>query len=109
MMERSRKARSVSSTRKAMVSPEGFERFPCGIGAAFGHVFTTLADTFDDVRLRRNVQQTLIRRRILHDGGGLAIDRENYRALGFFQPPKKRGRIVPKRRQGLYVLCDVHL
>jgi hypothetical protein len=92
-----------------MVPTEGFKRVPCGIGAAFGHVLTTLPDSFQCISLRRNVQQTLIRRRILHDGGSFAVDRQNNRAFCLFQPPKKSGGVVPKRCQRLNVLCNVQL
>jgi hypothetical protein len=69
-----------------MIPPEGFKRFPCGIGAAFGHVLATLPDAFLGVSLSRNVKQALIRCGILHDGGSLAVDRQNNRACGLFKP-----------------------
>jgi len=75
LVERSRKARPVSSTRYATVPPEGFKRFARGVGAAFGDILTALPDTFKCLSLRRNIQQALVRFRILHDSGGLSIDR----------------------------------
>jgi hypothetical protein len=90
-----------------MLTPKRFERFPRRSHAALGHVFTTLPDAFFDVCLCRDIEQALIGFSVLHYRGGLAVDRQNHRALRLLELLKKRHGIVPKRGQVLNVLGEV--
>jgi hypothetical protein len=92
-----------------MFTPELVEEFPQRSAPVLGYIFKPLTDSFVHVGPRRDVEQALIRFRILHDSCGLTVDRQNNRAFSFFQLPKKRRGIVPKRRQSLNVLRNVHL
>jgi len=49
------------------------EHFSCWPGAAAGSVRQPLADGLMNVGAGRNIQQALIGRCVLHDGGGLAL------------------------------------
>jgi hypothetical protein len=91
-----------------MLTPEGFQGFSRGRDAAFGHIFASLPDAFFGVCPRRNIEQALIRFSVLHNRGGLAIDRQNNRAFRFLELLKKCRGMVPKRGQGLNVLRNVH-
>ena len=90
-----------------MLTPEGFERFPRRRRAALGHVFTALPDAFFGVCLCRDIEQALIGFSVLYYRGGLAVDRQNHRALRLLELLKKRNGIVPKRGQGMNVLSNV--
>lgn len=91
-----------------MFPPEGFQRFPCRRHAAFSNVRAPLADAFFRVRLCRNVEQVLIGFGILHDGGVLAVDRQNNRAFRFLELLKEVSGMIPKRGQGLNVSGNIH-
>jgi len=91
-----------------MLAPEGFQGFPRGKDAAFGHIFAALPDAFFGVCPRRNIEQALIRFSVLHNRGGLAIDRQNNRTFRFLELLEKCRGMVPKCGQGLNVLRDVH-
>ena len=60
-----------------MVAPEGFERFARGAHAALFQVFEGLADAFECIRLRGDIQEALIGFGILDYRFGLSTDREN--------------------------------
>jgi hypothetical protein len=68
-----------------MLAPEGFQGFPRGKDAAFGNIFAALQDAFFGVCPRRNIEQALIGFSVLHNRGGLAIDRQNNRAFRFLE------------------------
>jgi hypothetical protein len=91
-----------------MLAPEGFQGFPRERDAAFGHIIASLPDAFFGVCPRRNIEQALIRFSVLHNRGGLAIDRQNNRAFRFLELLEKCRGMVPKRGQGLNVLRNVH-
>jgi len=74
-----------------MLAPEGFQSFSRVHHTAFSHILAALPDAFFGVGLGREIEQTLIGFRVLHDGGGLIIDGQHHRALRFFKLLKKRG------------------
>src|ERR1700682_2317750 len=106
MLARSSSARSVISTRYAMLAPERSQRFPRGRHAAFGHIFATLPDALFGVCLGCKVEQALVGRGVLHHRGCLAVDRQNQRAFGFLELLKNRRGMVSKSGQGLNILSD---
>lgn len=69
------------STRYSMLGfkfPEELFHWP---GSPFTRVFKSLTKTFAGVRLRRNVQQALIRLRILNNSGSFSVYGKDNRAL----------------------------
>src|ERR1700722_195097 len=108
MRARSRNARSVISTRYAMLTAERFQRFPRRPDAAFSHILAALPDAFLGVCLGCDIEQTLIGCGVLHHRRGLAVDRQHHWPFGFLELLKHRRGMVPKRCQSLDVPCDVH-
>jgi hypothetical protein len=83
------------------------EKLPCRAGAAIRYVIKPLADAFLSIGARGDVEQALIGFRILHDGGGLSVNREHYGAFGFLKLFHEVAGRPPKCRQRLNVTCDV--
>src|SRR3984957_12552294 len=107
MRARSRNARSVISTRYAMLTAERFQRFPRRPDAAFSHILAALPDAFLGVCLGCDIEQTLIGCGVLHHRRGLAVDRQHHWAFGFLEVPEHLRGMVPKRGQCLDVPRDV--
>jgi len=80
-----------------MLPPEGFERFTHRRHTALGHIFKALPDALFTICLCCNIEQALIRFSVLHYRYGLAVDRQNNRALRLLELLKKRHGIIPKR------------
>jgi hypothetical protein len=59
-------------------------------------IVQTLAYRLEDIRARRNVEQTLVRLGVLHDGLCLAIHGENHGPLALSELPKKFTRFAPE-------------
>jgi len=53
-------------------------------GPAFAHVLQSLPDPFLGVSLRREIEQALVRVRILNDCGSLSVHRQHNGALALF-------------------------
>src|ERR1700679_3105216 len=97
MRPRSRAARSVSSTRYAMVGTDFAEHHPSRGGAAVLQIIQPLPDAFGGTGLRREVEKVLVSLRVLHDRRRAAVDRQNDRAFGILQMPHDFRRVVAER------------
>jgi hypothetical protein len=84
MPSRSRWARLVTLTRHATL-PEHFQSFPRGTHSAFLDVLYALADSFERVCVRGNIQERLIGLGILNHHLRLSIDSQDQRFFGFFR------------------------
>jgi len=74
----------VISTRYATIPPERREELSYRTGATFSDILKALADAFRGICPRCDIEQALISFRVLDDGGGLALDRQDNRAFIFF-------------------------
>src|ERR1019366_5866100 len=104
---RSRRARSASSTRYAMLAANLVEHFLCGTRATARDGFEALPDCLIYVGASRYIQKPLIRLRILYDCRRLAFNGEHYRPFTLFELLHELPRVAPERRHRLDVFCDV--
>ena len=86
-----------------MAAPEYFQCFARGTHTALLHVFQALADAFLFIRLRGDIQKSLIGFGILHDGFGLSADGENERFFRLLEMLHELRRIAAELRHGLNV------
>src|SRR5271166_5382944 len=108
MRLRFRAARSVRSTRYAMLGTDFVEHHAGEAGATSPQIFQPLPDAFGGTGLRREVEKVLVSFRVLHDRRRLAVDRQNYRALGILQVPHDFRRVIAEGGHWLDVFGDVH-
>src|SRR5260370_4966661 len=99
----SRKARLVSLTRYFMDASEDFQSFPRRTDAALFYVLKPLADSLSGIRLRCDVEQTLIGFGILNDRFRFARNGENPRLLGFLVVLHELSRLAPACGPGFNV------
>src|ERR1035441_2538101 len=106
-MARSRKARSVNSTRYVMFPANSVKRFlgrPC---AAPGYVIKPLANALVHIGAGGDVEQALIGFGVLHNGLGLALDREHYGPLAFLELLHEVAGAAAEGSQRLDVFGDI--
>lgn len=72
-----------------------------------GNIFESLPDGLPHVGARRDIEQPLIRLRILNHGFRFAVYSEDHRLLGLFELPHKLSGFAPEGSQRLYVPGDV--
>jgi len=88
---KSRSARTVKLTRYGMGGFELFKELARRTGPSHPRLLETLPDAFVSIRTRRNVEQALVRRCILHHGCGLAVDGQHDGAFALLQMLQETG------------------
>ena len=86
-----------------MLSFEFLEKFFDSTSSALSSIFQALANSFASVRLRSDVQQSLVCFRVLNHRSCLSIDSQYDRALTLFNLLEKLARAATETSQGLDV------
>src|ERR1700733_46631 len=87
MRLRFRAARSVRSTRYAILGADFVKHCGRGAGATVPQILKPLSDALGSDRLRRKVKKVLVGFGVLHHCRRLAVHRQYHRALGVFEVP----------------------
>src|SRR5579863_2122458 len=85
MCSRSRRARSISLTRYAMLGAEFFEGLSRGFVSAALQVLHALANAFAGIGAGSDVEEPLVGVGILHDRLGLAVHSYDHRAFALLE------------------------
>src|ERR1035438_6746841 len=106
-MSRSWAARPVNSTRYVMAPANLVKDFSRRPGTTAACVIQTLADGFVHIGTGGDVQQALVGRGVLHDGGGLAFYGKHHGPFALPQVLHTIARTATESRQRLDVFGDV--
>jgi hypothetical protein len=90
-----------------MAGFEFLEELPRGPRSPFPGILQSLSDALLHLGSRRNVEQALIGRRILHYRRSFALYREHHWTLAVLQGLHKVPRSTPERRQGLNIFANI--
>ncbi|HLI81761.1 MAG TPA: hypothetical protein VKV03_17360 [Candidatus Binataceae bacterium] len=90
-----------------MAPPKLFEEFASWPGSAVGDVVGALPESLIDIGARGNVEQSLIRFRVLHYRLGFTIDGENHGPFALFKLLEKFAGLASEGGQRMNVFRNV--